>query len=82
MAGTGPLPTDAIERLFRERERIFSRFLADSELNRVNESSGHIVSVSALFATTLQIALEIAEQTRGDRRPDDRGRTRSGGLHA
>jgi thiamine biosynthesis lipoprotein len=65
VAGTGPLPTDAIERLFRERERIFSRFLADSEINRLNESSGQIVSVSAVFAATLEIALEIAEQTDG-----------------
>ncbi len=65
VAGEGPLPTTAIERLFVDRERIFSRFLAESEINRVNGSAGRVISVSPLFADTLHIALQIAEQTEG-----------------
>jgi thiamine biosynthesis lipoprotein len=65
VAGDGPLPTDDIERLFRDRERLFSRFLSDSEINQVNARTGHVVSVSREFAHTLTVALQIAEQTEG-----------------
>jgi thiamine biosynthesis lipoprotein len=51
--------------LFAARERVFSRFLADSELNRVNAAAGRWVTVSELFAHTLRVALQLAEQTAG-----------------
>jgi thiamine biosynthesis lipoprotein len=55
----------AIERLFREREEVFSRFVPGSELNRVNDSAGRPVSVSGLFFDTLRVALRVAEETDG-----------------
>jgi thiamine biosynthesis lipoprotein len=65
VAADGPLPTDAIERLFRDRERSFSRFLPDSEINRVNARAGRVLSVSREFAHTLAVALQVAEETGG-----------------
>jgi FAD:protein FMN transferase len=64
---SGGTPTEhlAIERLFSERELMFSRFLPQSELNRVNASAGCPVVVSSMFADTLRIALEAAEDTEG-----------------
>jgi FAD:protein FMN transferase len=53
------------ERLFRERERVFSRFRSQSELCRINRASGHLIAVSELFAETLAIGLRAAEQTEG-----------------
>jgi thiamine biosynthesis lipoprotein len=63
----GGSPTDhrAIEDLFLERERVFSRFRPDSELNQVNNSAGRLVSVSRLFAHTLRVALHVAGETHG-----------------
>jgi FAD:protein FMN transferase len=55
----------AIERLFAEREAVFSRFVAGSELARVNASAGRVIMVSPLFAQTLRIALDAAEETEG-----------------
>jgi thiamine biosynthesis lipoprotein len=55
----------AIEGLFAERDRVFSRFRPDSELSRVNRSSGRFVSVSSLFAHTLAVALHAARETDG-----------------
>ncbi|MGE5225932.1 MAG: FAD:protein FMN transferase [Planctomycetaceae bacterium] len=55
----------AIEDLFAEREQVFSRFRPDSELNRVNASSGSFAMVSPLFAETLRIALAAADETDG-----------------
>jgi thiamine biosynthesis lipoprotein len=55
----------AAERLFRERDRTFSRFILDSELNRVNHAAGRFVGVSDLFAETLRTALRMAEETGG-----------------
>jgi thiamine biosynthesis lipoprotein len=55
----------AVEQLFRRREQLFSRFLPGSELNRVNRASGRLILVSQLFADTLTIALQAAEQTGG-----------------
>jgi thiamine biosynthesis lipoprotein len=46
----------AVQRLFEQRERIFSRFLAGSELSRVNEAAGRPVEVSPTFATMLALA--------------------------
>jgi FAD:protein FMN transferase len=55
----------AIEGLFRERDAIFSRFVPDSELNRVNAGGGEPVRVSAEFAGMLALALEVARETGG-----------------
>ncbi len=55
----------AIERLFDERERIFSRFRPDSELNRVNSDAGSPVGVSRAFAEMLGVALEAERETCG-----------------
>jgi thiamine biosynthesis lipoprotein len=56
---------DAIRALFEQREQVFSRFRAGSELNRVNRSDAPTVAVSELFARTLADALRAAEQTDG-----------------
>ena len=55
----------AIEQLFAERERVFSRFVVDSELNRVNAGAGRPVRVSQTFADMLSLALEAARETDG-----------------
>ena len=55
----------AIEGLFDERERIFSRFRPDSELNRVNAHAGSPVRVSQAFAEMLRVALEAESETGG-----------------
>jgi thiamine biosynthesis lipoprotein len=55
----------SIEDLFVVRDRAFSRFIADSELNRVNAAAGVPTIVSPLFADTLRIALAAAAQTDG-----------------
>ena len=66
VVGGGTSPEHrAIERLFCERELVFSRFIPGSELNRVNASSGRLQMVSALFAETLRIALHAADETDG-----------------
>lgn len=65
VGSTGSIPIRALEGLFRERERTFSRFLADSELNRVNSSAGRIVRASTTFINTLALALRLAEETNG-----------------
>jgi thiamine biosynthesis lipoprotein len=54
-----------IERLFGERENMFSRFRPRSELNRVNDAAGTIVEVSAPFAAMLELALRAARMTDG-----------------
>jgi len=54
-----------VEELFRERDRMFSRFIPGSELNRVNAASGRPTIVSGLFAATLEIALQAAYETDG-----------------
>jgi thiamine biosynthesis lipoprotein len=55
----------AIERLFAERERIFSRFLPESELNRVNGAAGSWTRVSDDFVDLLELALAARAQTLG-----------------
>jgi thiamine biosynthesis lipoprotein len=56
---------DAVEQLFAERDRIFSRFISDSELNRVNLAAPRVVRVSVPFARMLELALAAARETRG-----------------
>ena len=53
-----------VRRLFEERDRVFSRFRADSELRRVNATGGPMV-VSALFARALEQGLWASEITGG-----------------
>ncbi len=65
VGGGSPTEHRAIERLFAEREAVFSRFIPQSELNRVNGSAGRIVLVSQLFADTLRVALNASEDTHG-----------------
>ncbi len=63
--GASGAERDAIRLLFRDRDRIFSRFLPGSELNRVNSSSSRPVLVSQAFSDMLAIALEAEHQTGG-----------------
>ena len=65
VGGATPSELRAIEGLFAERDRVFSRFRPDSELNRVNRSAGRFVAVSPLFAQTLAVALLAARETDG-----------------
>jgi FAD:protein FMN transferase len=65
VGGASPREGRAIEELFNERELTFSRFITGSELNRVNASAGQLVLVSPLFAETLRVALQVAEETHG-----------------
>jgi thiamine biosynthesis lipoprotein len=64
----GGATTEELERiqwLFEGWERVFSRFRADSELNRVNRSESRVVVVSDLFARVLRAALAAAHSTNG-----------------
>jgi thiamine biosynthesis lipoprotein len=63
VGGGGAEACSAIEALFDRRDRMFSRFRADSELSRVNERRGRAVRVSGEFASMLALALEVARQT-------------------
>ena len=65
VAGASKSERDAIEQLFAARDRIFSRFRSDSELNRVNAAAGNPVRVSQEFAAMLEIALGAARETGG-----------------
>jgi FAD:protein FMN transferase len=65
VAGATVDETAAIRRLFSERDRVFSRFRAGSELNCVNACSGRIVRVSPLFSRVLSTALSAAAQSDG-----------------
>ena len=65
VGAASPVEARAIERLFAERDRIFSRFRGDSELSRVNRSVSHVVPVSAAFAEMVGIALQAAASTGG-----------------
>lgn len=64
-AGATRAEADEIERLFARREQTFSRFVAGSELNRVNERAGRPTLVSADFAAMVELALTAARQTQG-----------------
>ena len=65
VAGASPEALQRIRALFEHRDRVFSRFRPDSELNHVNAAGGGIVRVSPLFASTLRTSLEMAEATEG-----------------
>src|SRR5436853_7847845 len=61
--GAGAAHAAAIEALFAERERVFSRFRPHSELALVNATRAPLVVVSPLFARTLRLALDAAGVT-------------------
>jgi FAD:protein FMN transferase len=65
VAGADDRCVEAIRRLFADRDRAFSRFRPESELNAVNRSAGRPTLVSATFAGMLRRALAIAAQTDG-----------------
>jgi len=65
VAGAGGAALAAIRRLFADRERVFSRFLPDSELQRVNRAAGRPTLVSPEFAAAVASALRAAERTDG-----------------
>ena len=65
VGGASEVERRAIELLFADRERMFSRFRPDSELNRVNQASGSVVKMSAPFAEMLELALRAAKKTDG-----------------
>ena len=65
VAGAEEPQLEAIRRLFAERDRVFSRFRPDSELNSVNAAAGEQTLVSHRFAQTLRCALAVAAQTGG-----------------
>jgi FAD:protein FMN transferase len=65
VAGASPSELPEIETLFRHYDQVFSRFIAGSELNRVNAAAGRVVPVSPLFGSVLETALAMAEHTDG-----------------
>lgn len=65
VGGASPSGRRAIERLFEQRERRFSRFVDESELSRVNARAGTVTRVSAQFAELLELALAAAIETAG-----------------
>jgi thiamine biosynthesis lipoprotein len=64
VGGAAPSELRAIEQLFAERDRRFSRFRDDSELSRVNASVAPVM-VSQNFTSALNVALEAAAATDG-----------------
>jgi thiamine biosynthesis lipoprotein len=64
VAGASHSERLAIMRLFADRDRTFSRFRSESELNHVNATEGP-VRVSQAFAEMLRVALEAERETDG-----------------
>jgi thiamine biosynthesis lipoprotein len=62
VAGGDPVMVAAI---FERWEDAFSLFRPTSELSRVNASSAHVLTVSDLFARTLETSLAVAAETDG-----------------
>jgi FAD:protein FMN transferase len=55
----------AVARVLERWEAAFSLFRPESELSRVNASQAQLLHVSRLFASTLQVALDVAADTAG-----------------
>ncbi len=55
----------AVAGVLERWEAAFSLFRPESELSRVNASQAQVLRVSRLFATTLEIALDVAAETAG-----------------
>ena len=62
VAGADPA---AVAQAFARWEGVFSRFLPDSELSRVNASPAWVLRVSPLFARALRVALDAVVDTDG-----------------
>jgi FAD:protein FMN transferase len=65
VAGASPSACAAVEELFHERDRMFSRFVHESELNHVNAAAGRPVRVSETFARMVRVSLEAASESGG-----------------
>jgi len=65
VSGASPSLQTVVEELFRARDRTFSRFFEQSELNRVNAAAGHPVRVSEEFARMMRVSLEAAAESGG-----------------
>jgi FAD:protein FMN transferase len=65
VSGASARELGAVERLFRARDATFSRFIPESELNRVNERAGAPTRVSNVFAEMLRLALDAARESCG-----------------
>jgi thiamine biosynthesis lipoprotein len=65
VGGGTPAECLAIERLFTDRDEMFSRFRTDSELSRVNANAGVATVVSQCFAEMVELALQAARETGG-----------------
>ena len=65
VGGASSSENRAVEQLFTDRDRTFSRFRSDSELTCVNGAAGRAVRVSQGFADMLTLALEAARETDG-----------------
>jgi FAD:protein FMN transferase len=65
VGGATAREAEAVERIFRARDRQFSRFRDDSELSRVNRTSREVVTVSKTFGQMVERALGAASATRG-----------------
>ena len=63
VSGASRRELEAIQELFRSRDQMFSRFIPDSELNRVNGLAGAPVRVSDEFAEMLRVALDAARDS-------------------
>jgi thiamine biosynthesis lipoprotein len=64
VGGARPSELRAIAELFAERDRRFSRFRTDSELNAVNATAAPLL-VSEEFASALRVALDAAAASDG-----------------
>lgn len=62
LAGGDPATVAAV---LERWERTFSLFRPESELSRVNRSSARVLAVSPFFASTLELALDVADETDG-----------------
>jgi thiamine biosynthesis lipoprotein ApbE len=57
VAGASPSARAAVEKIFHARDRMFSRFIQGSELNRVNAAAGRPVRASETFARMVRVSL-------------------------
>jgi thiamine biosynthesis lipoprotein len=65
VAAASPRELERVRGLFEERDAVFSRFRADSELERVNAAAGSATLVSPLFAHAVETALWAARVSDG-----------------
>lgn len=61
----GPALCDLAERLVRDAERRWSRFLPDSELSRANDRAGSATTVSSDTVVLASQAIELSRSTEG-----------------